>query len=347
MTINNQRSKITMERSELFETARAYQKSALVLTLAELEICNALAEYPAGATPQSLAEKLGLQVRPLAALLDAAVALALLDVKEGRYFNTAASRDYLVKGAPESMVEQFRGYFDQYRGWANLPQAVREGRQVLPSLHNDATDDLALRQLLLGLHQGGRTIIPQIKPYLAPYLAKAKRLLDAGCGVGTYALAFAEAYPGLEVTLLDQKGVLEIAREVVATSRALPRVHFLSADYRQEELGKAEYDLVLFFQVLRTEAPETIRSLLHKAGRALRSGGVVAIYDTWLENDRSAPAENVFQNLTLALMYARGGLFTPGELGDWLVEAGFKPPRQYPVSGARPMVLYLAEREDF
>jgi ubiquinone/menaquinone biosynthesis C-methylase UbiE len=336
-----------MDRSELFEMARAYQKSALVLTLAELEICNALEEYPAGATPPILAERLGVEVRPLAALLDAAVALNLLTVKEGRYFNTTTSRAYLVKGAPESMVEQFKGYFDQYKGWANLPQAVREGRLVLPSLHNDAKDDLALRQLLLGLHQGGRTIVPQIKPHLAPYLAKARRLLDVGCGLGTYALALAEAYPGLEVTLLDQKGVLDIAREVVAASRVLPRVHFLPADYRQDELGKSEYEVVLFFQVLRTESPETIQALLHKAGRALRNGGIVAIYDTWLEDDRSAPAENVFQNLSLALMYAEGGLFTPGELGSWLAEAGFKAPNHYPVRGARPMVLYVAEREDF
>jgi ubiquinone/menaquinone biosynthesis C-methylase UbiE len=335
-----------MERSELFEMARAYQKSALVLAIAELEICNALEEFPAGATVQALAEQLGSQLRPLAALLDAAVALDLLAVKEGCYFNTATSRDYLVKGAPGSMVEQFKGYFDQYRGWANLPQAVRTGQQVLPSLHNDATGDSVLRQLLLGLHQGGRAIVPQIKPHLDSYLAKARRLLDVGSGVGTYGLAFAEAYPDLEVTLLDQKGVLEIAREITAGSPAHSRLHFFPADYHQQELGQTEYDLVLFFQVLRTESSETIRTLLHKAARALRTGGGVAIYDTWLEEDRSAPAENVFQNLTLALMYAEGGLFTAAELGGWLLEAGFKLPRHYSVTGARPMVLYLAERAD-
>ncbi len=336
-----------MDRSELFEIARAYQKSALVLTLAELEICSALQEYPAGATPQALAQKFGLEARPLAAVLDAAVALGLLGANEGRYFNTTTTRDYLVKGEPKYLGQQFKGYFDQYRGWANLPQAVREGQQVLPSLHNDTQDDPALRQLLLGLDQAGHAILPQIKPPLEPYLEKARKLLDVGSGVGTFAVAFAETYPALEVTLLDQKGVLEIAREVTADSPALARLHFRAADYRREELGQAEYDLILFFQVLRTESPPTIRELLQKAGRALRVGGIVAIYDTRLEDDRSAPAENVFQNLTLALMYAEGGLFTPTELGGWLLEADFNLPQQYPVSGARPMLLYLAERKDF
>lgn len=334
-----------MNQLELLKLARAYQQSALVLALAELEICSAIP--PEGATAEELAEKLSFALRPLAAMLAATAAMGLLDSKAGRYFNTDLSADCLAKSGPHYIGQQLKSYLDQYRGWADLPQAVREGRQVLPSLHNDAQDDPALRQLILGLHQGGRAVIPQVGPVLAPYLAKARRLLDVGCGAGTYALVFAEEYLDLEVTLLDQPGVLAIAQEVSGSSQARDRVHFQASDYRRDELGQAEFEIILFFQVLRTESPATIRQLLHKAARALEKGGLVAIYDTFLEDGRTGPVENVFQNVTLSLMYSEGGLFTPGELAGWLTEAGFKSPQAYPITAVRPMVLYLAERESF
>ncbi len=335
-----------MNQSELLQMTRSFQQSATVIALNELDVCSALAEYNEGATAEELAAQLGLHLRSLAALLGASVALGLLQSEAGRYANTALSAECLVKGQPRYIGEQLKGYADQYRAWANLPEAVREGKLILPSLHNEVADDPALRQVLLGLHSGGKSVAPLLLPLLASYLDKAKSLLDIGCGVGTYALTFAQAYQALQVTLFDQPSVLEIAREIVADSPVQTRVHFVPGDYKQDDFGEAEFDIVLFFQVLRTEAPATIQMLVQKAAHALRPGGVVAIYDTWLEDGRAAPAENVFQNLSLSLMYSEGGLFTPGELGQWLNEAGFKPPQFHPIAVARPMVLYLAEREE-
>lgn len=333
-----------MNQAELMGLVRGFQQSAAVMALTELNLCSALTEYENGATPAELAEKLALQVRPLTALLAAAAALGIIASEAGRYSNTPLSAEFLAESGRRYLGEQLKGYATQYLAWANLPQAVRENKIILPSLHDEVTDDPALRQLLMGLHTGGKTVARVIEPLMANYLKSAKRLLDVGCGAGTFALAFAEKYPGLEVTLFDQPSVLEIAREVVADSPAKARVSYRPGNYKTDNLGESEFDLVLFFQVLRTESPETIRLLLKKAAHALPEGGTVAIYDTWLEDGRTAPAENVFQNLSLALMYTEGALFTPAELSGWLVEAGFKPPQAHPFTTVRPMVLYLAER---
>ncbi len=333
-----------MFQARIMEMARGYQEAALLIALNQLEICTALAEYPAGATSQELAGKLGLQRRSLETLLAAAVTLGLLFNQAGRYSNTALSAACLVKSSRDYMGAQLKSTADQYLAWLNLPQAIREGKTILPSLHHDAANDAALRRLILGLHVGAKSLAPKLMPLLDERLRKAQRLLDVGSGAGTFALAFAEAYPALEVSLLDQAGVLEIAREVVAESPARERVQFLKANYKIDSFGQNCYDLILFFQVLRTESPKTIRLLLSKAAQALVPGGAIAIYDTYLEDSRTAPAENVFQNLTLSLMYEEGGLFTPGELAGWLTETGFGSPQLYPVQAVRPMVLYTAER---
>ena len=316
------------------------------MALVELELCDVLAQQEL--TALELAARIGLQPRPLAALLAAAAASGLLQVQsDGRFGNSELSLACLVKTSPRYLGDSIKSQADQYLGYARLAEAVREGSQVLPDLQSfdsgEGKANVALRRLLLGLHSGGKQVLPLLLPQLAPYLATAQNLLDVGCGVGTYALAFAEHYTQLKVTLLDQSPVLEIAAEIVATSPAHSRVTILPADYHHHDFGLDSYDIVFFSQVLRTEPTVVIQNLLQRAAHALKKGGVVAIYDTWLAADRVAPVENVFQNLTLALMYAEGGLFTSNDLSSWLKSASFATPQFVPITVARPMLLTIAQ----
>lgn len=340
---------MAMGQADLIKMVRGYQQTALIMALVELDLCSVLSEYREGASPPELATRLGLHLRPLTALMEAAAASELLLTQDGKYFNTELSLEYLVSGSPRYMGASIKGYADQYAGYVKLAEAVRHGTQVMPNLQNQeavTTADPALRRLLLGLHSSGKQVIPLLLPHLVPMLAKAHRLLDVGCGAGTYALAFAEQYPNLEATLLDQAAVLKITEEIIASSHAQNRLHLRPADYRTAEFGEKNFDIVLFFQVLRTESPATIQSLLEKAARALQPGGSLVIYDTLLEEGRTSPTENVFQNLTLALTYAEGGLFTPGELAGWLKAAGFEQPQVQPINVARPMLLAWAARKE-
>ena len=325
---------------------RSYQQAAVIMALVELELCDVLAEQ--GLTSSELAARIGLHPRPLAAMLAAAAALGLVIVQpDGCFGNSELSAAFLVKTSPRYVGDFIKSQADQYLGYARLAEAVRQGSQVLPDLQNfdsgDGQPHAALRRLVLGLHSGGKQIVPMLLPHLAPYLAQAKNLLDVGCGAGTYALTIAEHYPQLQVTLLDQPPVLEIAAEIVAASPARSRATMFPADYRHDDFGSDTYDIIFFSQVLRTELPATVQNLLQRAAYALKKGGVVAIYDTWLAEDRAAPAENVFQNLTLALMYAEGGLFTSSDLLDWLKSAGFDAPHFVPIAAARPMLLTIAQ----
>lgn len=334
-------------QAELMARVRQYQESAAIMALIQLDLCTALAAYsPIGATAKELAEKLDLDSRSLAALLTAAVSFGLLELTAERYINAEISTRYLCKSSSEYLGNSIISQADQYLGYARIAEAIRTGSQVLPDLQNieAAETDGALRRLILGLHGGGKQVAPKIVTYLAPYLASANTLLDVGCGAGTYALAFAEQYPQLQVVLLDQPPVLEIAKELIESSSAKERVRLQAANYKTDEFGENSFDIIFFSQVLRTESPITIQKLLGKAARALKPGGAVVIYDTLLEDDRKAPAENVLQNLTLALMYVEGGLFTPSELENWLLAVGFEKPQFQSMQLARPMLLTVARK---
>lgn len=331
--------------ADLLEIARSYQPAALLMGLVELDICSILSgEGELGLSASELAGRLNLRERSLSALLEAAAALGLLEVREGRYRNTPLAARFLDRNEPEFLGVQILSQADQYRGWSEMPLAIREGRTVLPNLQGQesAGADPALHRLLLGLDRGGKSLLPRLTALLDPYLRTAQSLLDCGSGLGTFGLGWAEQYPNLEVILLDRPAVIELARGIVEQSAARDRVQMLTGDYHTVDFGREKYDITLFFQVLRTEAPTEVRHLLQKAAPALKPGGYVVIYDTWLEPDRTGPLENVFQNLTMCLMYEEGGIFTTPELVGWLNEAGLRLIEVWPVAATRPMVLHLA-----
>lgn len=331
----------------LLAMARSYQPAALLFGLVELDLCTVLAgSGKTGLTAEELAGLLNLQPRPLAALLEAAAAIGLLETREGRFFNTSLAEKCLVRGGPDYLGNQVASQADQYRGWADLPVAVREGRTVLPNLQSSdgPTPDPALRRLLLSLHRGGQGLLPLLTSLLDPYLKKGGKLLDVGSGLGTFGAGWSEQYPTLETTLLDRPAVIELARETLAASPAQSRLYFLEGDYHFLDFGRENYNFVLFFQVLRTESVGAVRQLLQKAALALKPGGQVIIYDTYLDPDRAGPLDNVLQNLTMSLTYKEGGIFTAPELENWLEGAGLKLVESWPVAAARPMILYIAAK---
>lgn len=335
-------------RSDLLALARGFQPAALLFALIELDLASVLDEYPQGATATELATRLTLQERPLTAVLEAATAQGILSYEAGKYANTALSAECLSRQGKRYLGEQLKSYHSQYPGWAKLAQAARTGETVLPDLQQTAEDKAVQQRLLMGLHNSGLNVLPQLLPLLAPYLRQVWRVLDVGSGSGTYSLAIAEKYPQVEAVLLDKPAVLEMAQTITASSAAYERLHFVAADYKQASfraLGEP-FDLVLFFQVLRTESPATIRRLLNEASGVLSPGGMVAVYDTSLAQDRTGPLENVYQHLTMTLMYQEGGLFTPGELAGWLDEAGFDAPAIFPLESSRPMTLYVAHKKE-
>ena len=338
-----------MNQADLMQMLRGYQQSAIIIALVELDLCTLLAHNPQGLEIQEIVELTNLHERPLQALLEAAVVSNLLEKSSGKFFDTDISKKFLAKDGSNYLGSSVKSQADQYLSYIRLPEAVKEGSQVLPDLQNFETSgesDPALRRLIMGLHSGGKHVAALIMPYLTSYLDKANSLLDVGCGAGTFALTFAENFSKLHATLLDQPSVLKIASEIVADHSASKRISFLPANYKIAEFGENKYDIILFSQVLRTESPSTIQKLLLKAAKALTSGGVVVIYDTLLEESRTSPPENVLQNLTLALMYSEGGLFTRSELSQWLNEAGFANHTFHPVHTARPMLLTCAERKE-
>ena len=63
--------------------------------------------------------------------------------------------------------------------------------------------------------------------------SKTRRLLDLGCGPGTYSLAIVERNPNVHATLLDLPGPVAEARRLAGARKMEDRLEFIAADARQ------------------------------------------------------------------------------------------------------------------
>lgn len=120
-------------------------------------------------------------------------------------------------------------------------------------------------------------------------LPDARRILDAGCGLGTPARDAARFFPAARITGLSLvPWQIDRAREL--TTRLRPelenRVHFVRGDYTRMEFPDASFDAVYALESACYAPGADKGALLAEIARVLRPGGRVAVADGFLLRDR-------------------------------------------------------------
>ena len=120
----------------IIDLASAYYGSAVLFAALEVDAFTAVQKVGAGATCAALAQQAGTNARGMRLLLDACVALGLLEKTGDVYANTPASAMTLVSGAPYDLTRAIRYNRDVYPAWGRAVELVRTGHPVeAPEIH--------------------------------------------------------------------------------------------------------------------------------------------------------------------------------------------------------------------
>jgi len=291
------------------------------------------------ATAADVAADLGLDPLPTRLLLNCLRSAGHVTERRGRYRLSRGARRWLDPSAPLSLAGYVAATADYWPWWEGLERSTRTGTSS--GSHEAPPGDAYWRRYIRGQLELARLSAAEVARKL-PLPGRPRALLDIGGGHGWYSACLCRRHPGLIATVLDLPGSAAIGREVIAAAGLSDRVRFREGDATTADLGSG-YDAVLCFNLVHHLAPEDAAALFRRIGDALAPGGVLAVLDVFAEPGRRASAQ---ADLLALFVYLSSGarVHTPAELGGWLRDAGFAPPRAVRILRVPGLLLRVAEK---
>jgi len=317
---------------DINDMIRAFWPSRAVLTALEFDIFTAVAQ---GASVEQVAQKIKADPRATEMLLNVLVSLKLLEKKEARFFNTAASARFFSEGSPDNARPGLMHIANLWHRWSTLTDAVRAGTSVVTRTR----DAQGTQDFIAAMDRNAKERAAALVKAVG--INGARRMLDLGGGSGAYSIAFAQASPALHSEILDLAEVLPITESHINKARLADRITTRAGDMLTAPFGE-NFDLVLVSAICHMFSPEQNRALFQRAHKALAPGGRFVIQDFILEPDKTAPRFAALFSLNMLVGTRGGASYSEPEYTAWLREAGFIDIRRVKQPG--PASLLVASR---
>ncbi|MFI9103073.1 methyltransferase [Streptomyces fildesensis] len=291
-----------------------------------------------GLTAQEIGEELGLADRPTQILLLGTTALHLTIRQDDQYRNADVLEGMFADGTwdiIEDLIEYEErivrpaevDFTDSLRANTNI--GLRRVKGTGTDLYHRLSADPDLEQLFYRCMRSWSRLSNPVLIEKAD-LTGVRRVLDVGGGDGVNAIALAQANPGVEFTVLDLPGTVEIARRKVAEHGLSDRISVRAADIFADAYPGG-HDCVLFANQLVIWSPEQNVRLLGKAYAALPDGGRVLVFNAMSDDSGDGPLYAALDNVYFATLPAASStIYRWGQYEEWFAAAGFAKAERLP-----------------
>jgi SAM-dependent methyltransferase len=311
--------------AELLQISSGYWSIGALHAAVNLDIFTPLAAGELKAL--ELAERLGVDARGLAMLLDALTAMELVYKNGDRYGATPSASRLLSKDSPDYLGHIIRHHHNLVSGWARLDEAVHRGGPVRES-SSHGNDESARESFLMGMFNLAMQAAPRVVPSID--LSGRRRLLDLGGGPGTWAIQFCLHNPDLRAVVYDLPTTRPFAERTIARFGLADRVSFEEGDFLAGEIP-GKFDVAWLSQILHAEGPEGCAVILAKAVAALEPGGLILVQEFILNDAKDGPLFPALFSLNMLVGTARGQAYAEGELTAMMASAGVRDLRRLPL----------------
>lgn len=273
-------------------------------------------------TADAVAREARTDPRATRIVLDALLALGLMEKKAGRYLLPVISEAFLVRGK-SSYIGEFRHVaLALWDGMAHLKESLKTGK---PLSRLDTGDELQVwEKLVIG-------IIPIAEPAakaLCDILRigadrKGLKVLDIAGGSSIFGMTLLARDPAAEVTQLDWPNVNAVAKKLNRERGFDGKIRFIDGEYKSAAIETNYYDLALASNFCRFESPGRNQELFRKAYGALKPGGKFVVNDFLPNEERTGPTFALRFSVYTLTHTPEGECWTLAQYSDWLTAAGF------------------------
>jgi len=266
---------------------------------------------------EMIAEKINADTDAVERLLNALVAMKLLEKKGDVFLNTEDVGRFLRKDSKAYLGYMILHHHHLVESWSKMDEAVLTGKPVRTrSSFNDAS---VREAFLMGMFNNAMLQAP---PLVETFdLSGYQTLLDMGGGPGTYAIHFCLQNPQLTAAVFDLPTTQPFAEKTIAQFGLTDRISFVAGDYVTESV-QGQYDVVWMSHILHGEGPDDCQNMIQKAAAVLESGGMLILHDFILDDTGDAPLFATLFSMNMLLGTPDGRSYTEQELVYMMKQAG-------------------------
>ncbi|KAG9485677.1 hypothetical protein GDO78_008658 [Eleutherodactylus coqui] len=285
----DERPKIcTQELSIITDLLDGFKASKTLFAASKLKVFDKLKDKGA-LKAMEIADKINASVHGTKRLLDACVALGLLENTHQVYSNTNLANTYLVSDATFSIHEYILFLNDHaWSYFTHLESSVIEGKAQHHTAMKKTCDkghegkERSMRLMHCMLKIAARDIVTAFD------LSKYRSACDLGGCTGAMAHELVWTYPEIKINVLDLPEVIKHTSPFQPENLDSSRVTFTSGNFMEDSLPEAE--LYILSRVLHDLSEEKLNHLLRKISDACCPGkNALLIADIVLDEEKKEP----------------------------------------------------------
>ena len=247
----------------------------------------------AGITLEDISKQIKLPSYGVRVLVEAALGIGLLTLKDGKYKITKTT--YFILHDELTKVNMDFTHDVCYNGMYFLEESIKnekpEGLKVFGKWNtiyealSTNLPDKAKTSWFSFDHYYSDHAFPEALPHV--YEFKPKKLLDIGGNTGKWSMQSFEFDPDVEITIMDLPGYVETAREQIHLKGFGDRISFHPTNILDEsQKFPTGFDAIWMSQFLDCFSDDEIVSILKRCKKALNPGGRIFILETFWDRQR-------------------------------------------------------------
>jgi ubiquinone/menaquinone biosynthesis C-methylase UbiE len=317
----------------------------------ELGVFELLSHHP-GLNKTELADRLELQSQPTRCLMFGLTALKLVVKSGDTYRNSSAIEKFFAERKWKEFHDTVR--FEArivYLGQSDFVESLRRNTNIglrhIPGSSKNLYERLGEnRELQNVFYEYMSSWSKLANPLLLEHVdfSRMKSAVDVGGGDATNAIAIAEAYPELKISLIDISANCELARQRIAARGLSDRISVVEGDMFVDDFPSG-HDCFMFIHQLVIWPLDVNTSLLKRAYDALEPGGRVLIFNSISSDEEDGPVMSALDSVYFVSIPAEGGMiYAWKEYEQCLRDAGFSDIRRIECDFWTPHGIILATK---
>lgn len=313
-----------------FQTINAHQRTEALKAAIELEVFTAIGE--GNTTAAEIAKRCQTSEKGMRVLCDFLTIMEMITKQGDRYALTLDSATFLDKRSPAYLggATEFMCSPMLTDGAKHMTEAVRRGGTVMENDGTIGPDNPVWVKFARAMAPMMALPAQLMAKLVDPNADRKLRILDIAAGHGLFGIAFATHNPQAEITAVDWKAVLEVAKENAQKAGVSERYSTIDGSAFDVDFGTG-YDLVLLTNFLHHFDPPTCETLLQKVRAALADGGRAVTLEFVPNEDRVTPPDAAAFSVMMLTSTPSGDAYTFSELERMAANAGFSRSTIHPL----------------